>query len=441
MCGIVGIIAKNQNGFFQKDADIFKQMLYADAIRGWDATGVFGVNKAGNLDIKKQASAAGHFVHTNEYDNFDSNIFQKYHFVVGHNRKATHGEKNNDSAHPFWDKKEKICLVHNGMISNQKDFCPTSTVDSAAIAEALAKTEDISTVIENIQGAYAFVWYNVEQKRIYFLRNASRPLYISETPTTWIISSEDSLAYWVAKRNNTPINTTGLFEENTPYYIDMDEKVLYQLNKIEQKKTSPSTITTHITCNNLLPTQRTSQYNKNSRGQIGTQDIDDLYYSDSDFSSAGEVIAKIKLNSTLACKARTYEKIDNSNHYKIHLDIINVNKSYIDVILFLNQKEFDKLDLTALMEVTLKSSIEINGMARLFVSSPDTLDENDWIITANETIITQGMWFDDRFPINCDVCTERLHWEQLENSNIHIEDKTVISAICPKCSGESHSVQ
>ena len=58
MCGLVALIAKRQAGFFSPDQDIFKQMLYADAVRGWDATGVFGVTKGGNIDVKKQAVAA-----------------------------------------------------------------------------------------------------------------------------------------------------------------------------------------------------------------------------------------------------------------------------------------------------------------------------------------------------------------------------------------------
>jgi len=58
MCGIIGLLAKNQSGFFSKDADIFSQLLYADAVRGWDATGVFGVLRNGDVDIKKQAAAA-----------------------------------------------------------------------------------------------------------------------------------------------------------------------------------------------------------------------------------------------------------------------------------------------------------------------------------------------------------------------------------------------
>ena len=91
MCGLISLIAKRSSGFFSPDPDIFQQLLYADAIRGWDATGVFGVNKAGNVDIKKQALAAGSFLSNPSYLEFHHKILPQYMMIIGHNRKATHG--------------------------------------------------------------------------------------------------------------------------------------------------------------------------------------------------------------------------------------------------------------------------------------------------------------------------------------------------------------
>lgn len=56
MCGLISLIAKRDVGFFNKHADIVQQMLYADAVRGWDATGLFGITKEGNVDIVKRAA-------------------------------------------------------------------------------------------------------------------------------------------------------------------------------------------------------------------------------------------------------------------------------------------------------------------------------------------------------------------------------------------------
>ena len=38
--------------------------------------------------------------------------------AIGHTRWATHGEKNDNNAHPHFDHKERVAIVHNGIISN-----------------------------------------------------------------------------------------------------------------------------------------------------------------------------------------------------------------------------------------------------------------------------------------------------------------------------------
>ena len=85
--------------------------------------------------------------------------------IIGHNRKATHGSKTDNNSHPFWSDDNKIVLVHNGMVSNQKDFCKEATVDSEAICNApeffmdqlgkarhFSEFHSISSELENLNG-------------------------------------------------------------------------------------------------------------------------------------------------------------------------------------------------------------------------------------------------------------------------------------------------
>ena len=140
MCGIVGIISKQTNGFRHKDTDLFKQMLYADALRGFDSTGIFGVNKYGNLKMIKAAKDASEFIKTKAFGDFKTDMLMKYRIVVGHNRAATKGATTDDNAHPFIEK--NICLIHNGTIHGHKELANTE-VDSHAICHAIVTGKQI----------------------------------------------------------------------------------------------------------------------------------------------------------------------------------------------------------------------------------------------------------------------------------------------------------
>lgn len=434
MCGIVGIIAKNPSGFFGKDADMFEQLLYANAVRGWDATGVFGVTKLGNVDIKKQAITAANFIATPNFKEFKQSIVQKYHFVMGHNRKATHGEKTDKDSHPFWDKENKICLIHNGMISNHKSFCSKSTVDSAAIANALATTDDMKDVIEKIEGAYAFIWYNVEEKRLHFIRNSARPLFLAETDTTFILSSEESLSYWIAKRNNTTINTSGILEENLPYFIDLENKIFYKENeKIEQKKI----ITQHQTFLPLSTPPTTTTKSIIIEGETVNNCEENFFLSDSNFKSIVDVKDVIELHSKLLCISTSYEEVANGTNYRINFDIINVDKPFIKCVMYVSPGIFNELDLTNIFEVTVRGIQHETDSVKLYVSNP--LEIKSWQVSDNGTVITEVMYFDDRFPLECDVCQAGIKWKDIPYTNVCIENHAVAANICPTCSGKAHA--
>jgi len=114
MCGLVAMISKSSSGFAYKAGDTFGQMLYANALRGMDSTGVFGVNKYGNLKVHKAATKASKFMETKTYEEFDNDIFHSYRIVVGHNRASTRGATTDENAHPFLE--GSTCLVHNGTL-------------------------------------------------------------------------------------------------------------------------------------------------------------------------------------------------------------------------------------------------------------------------------------------------------------------------------------
>lgn len=196
MCGIVGLVAKRPNGFYQGDATLFKNMLRINMIRGDDSTGVFGVGPKGNVDLVKGNSNGYVFTESSNFAEFEARMRKKYVIVVGHNRSATVGDVTPHNAHPF--KVGNIVLVHNGTLISTANLTKT-TVDSEAIAHAL-NNHDMDEALGKLHGAYALVWYNIAEKSLNIARNVQRPLSILEYPDFWSIQSEAMMAAWLNGR-------------------------------------------------------------------------------------------------------------------------------------------------------------------------------------------------------------------------------------------------
>ena len=124
MCGLVGMISRKANGFLYKDKAIFEQLLFNNTVRGVDSTGIFGVNKYGNLIAHKTAQAAPTALRTSTFNEFIGKIFSDFRIVVGHNRASTRGATTDENAHPFIE--DNICLVHNGTLHSHKQLADVS---------------------------------------------------------------------------------------------------------------------------------------------------------------------------------------------------------------------------------------------------------------------------------------------------------------------------
>lgn len=204
MCGLVGMVTKHRNGFSNWNVEMFDTLLFIDQMRGPDSTGVFVVNNSGNVNIAKDVGTSSSFLPTREYQNLRQDAIRDGWAMIGHNRKATRGSVVDANAHPFWVE-DKVVLVHNGtMFGSHKELADVE-VDSNAIAQVLAEEEDVEKAMQKINAAYALIWYEVQAKRLNFLRNSQRPLSWMETGDAWFFASEESMLRFAADRSNTKI--------------------------------------------------------------------------------------------------------------------------------------------------------------------------------------------------------------------------------------------
>ena len=179
MCGIVGVASSCNNGFTQKEADVFTELLFYDQLRGFDSTGVFGVDKHSNVLIYKEASTATDFLGTKEFKGFKNQLVRDGLFAVGHNRAATRGNVVDQNAHPFWID-DKIVLVQNGTWRGCHKGVKNTEVDTEALAHIIAEEPTLTQALGKIQAAYALVWFNTETHTLNLIRNPERPLYVAK---------------------------------------------------------------------------------------------------------------------------------------------------------------------------------------------------------------------------------------------------------------------
>ena len=118
-------------------------------------------------------------------------------------------------------------------------------------------------------------------------------------------------------------------------------------------------------------------------------------------------------------------------YYFVNGSPININKDFISIGLSIDKKAFDNMDLCAPYKTKIVGSKDQNGKMFYFCKDLQQLVYKE---TKNETIITKEMWENPIFPNVCDVCGSIVYWQELNKSNVWLEDYACSCLCCPNCS-------
>lgn len=209
MCGIFGVLTRNNNMVNTTTIyDTILNSLIELQNRGYDSSGIGIRPLKGEHIIKKFASNEK----MTSIDILKENSYlvpkdESIHVGFGHNRWATHGEKNDINSHPHISSDGVVGVVHNGIIENyielknfleKNGFTFNSETDTEVIANLIAYYYNINkepilairNAIDKLQGTYGLIII-VNGSSMYGVSNGS-PLLLGHIGEYSMFSSESA---------------------------------------------------------------------------------------------------------------------------------------------------------------------------------------------------------------------------------------------------------
>jgi glucosamine--fructose-6-phosphate aminotransferase (isomerizing) len=180
MCGIIGYVGN------QKALPFLLNGLKNLEYRGYDSCGIALLEK-GELTVIKREGKVDKLVQKT------SNLQTSAKIGIGHTRWATHGKPLQRNAHPHTDCKEKISVVHNGIIENFEQL-KKQLVSKGHQFQSDTDTEIIPHLIEEkLKKKYDLFWA---------VRQAVKELIGAYGI---VVLSEDFPGQLIAARNSSPL--------------------------------------------------------------------------------------------------------------------------------------------------------------------------------------------------------------------------------------------
>lgn len=189
MCGIWGIMSRNNSSLFKTDLKPVKTLMTLTSLRGGHGCGMLGINKLPTDKIPiswvKAAADFHEFLRYPETIQFFKD-FETPYAIFGHDRYATRGSIITENAHPF--EKGDITLLHNGSVWTGLTLKKDQT-DSERICE-LVNENGVEETFSKLDGAFVCVWLNRKDHTLNIIKNDKRPLYYMDNSFVRFFASE-----------------------------------------------------------------------------------------------------------------------------------------------------------------------------------------------------------------------------------------------------------
>jgi glucosamine--fructose-6-phosphate aminotransferase (isomerizing) len=180
MCGIFGYIGTKDTAI-ELVIEGLKKLEY----RGYDSWGIAAPDN-GSIFVHKQV---GKISDAHELLDIPKNTI-----AIGHSRWATHGGVTNENAHPHWDTKKTIAMVHNGIFENfeevkqelrQSGVAFETETDTEVAVQRIAQYMglgdslhvSVQKTVRELQGRFAFVIFAAGEQKIIAVRRGA-PLIV-----------------------------------------------------------------------------------------------------------------------------------------------------------------------------------------------------------------------------------------------------------------------
>ena len=194
MCGIVAYVGH------RKASDVIIKGLKRLEYCGYDSTGIALLNSGLNI-YKKKGKVA-------ELESFLQGQNLNSHIGMGHTRWATHGEPNDENAHPHYSATKKLAIIHNGIIENyaslkqeliRKGHQFLSETDTEVFIhfiediqenEQCPLDEAVRLALTKVVGAYAIVVMSFENPDMLVAARKGSPLVVGVGKGEYFMASD-----------------------------------------------------------------------------------------------------------------------------------------------------------------------------------------------------------------------------------------------------------